>query len=151
MGWLLAERHEQWEAEHGPKIKRREILKSDLTEATDPARRQKIGKMLEQARAEIEPLPRHSKYAALFKSEAQLVEFMTWAKGRGWSEEKRHSLWLENWRRCQLRRRFGNQAGAPSRVDWAQWFAMADAGAVDCDYGDEYAEFEAIHLQNLQA
>lgn len=132
MGWLLAEAHEAWNEKHGEKIQKRDRLKRELDAAKDGARRQKIGALLEQVRGEIEPLPRVSKYAALFKSEEQKTRFFDWAARRGWTPEPQHSLWLAEWRRQQWRRR--NRARlAPSGADWAYWFALADAGAVACN------------------
>ena len=129
MGWLLAEAHDLWKNKHGEKIQRRERLKWDLEKATDKTHRQKIGRLLEQVRGEIEPLPRASKYGILFKSEAQKTQFFDWAKRKGWTAEPQNSLWLENWRRQQWRRRNRGRLEA-SAGDLAAWFEMADSGAV---------------------
>ena len=135
MGWLLAEAHEKWQNKHGEKIQRRERLKSQLEKATTGAARQKIGKILEGVRRELEPLPKISKYGAIFKSERQKDQFMTWARKQGWSEKPQCSQWLHQWRREQLRRRNGSRLMARG-VDWSQWFALADAGAVACNEED---------------
>lgn len=151
MGWLLAEAHEAWQRKHGEKIQRRERLKSQLEKATTGAARQKIGKILEGVRKELEPLPKVSKYGAIFKSEDQKEQFMTWARRRGWSEQPQCSQWLHQWRREQLRRRNGSRLLAGGR-DWADWFALADAGAVACnDEGDGDADFHLVHLPGLPA
>lgn len=132
MGWLLAEAHELWNNKHGEKIQRREKLKGQLEAANDPGQRQKIGKILEATRKEIEPLPRVSKYAAVFKSEEQKDQFFTWAKGKGWTEKPQHSLFLTEWRAQQWRRRNGSRLSTGAAA-WSDWFAMADAGAVACN------------------
>lgn len=133
MGWLLAEYHEAWQAKHGDKIRQREKLKLDLDATSDPGHRQKIGKILEAVRAQIEPLPRASKYAVILKNEYQAQRWLAWAERRGWSRQRQESLWLVEWRRAQLQRRYGNQAGGPNGRDWEAWFAQADSGAVHCD------------------
>lgn len=132
MGWLLAEAHEVWNNKHGNKIKQRENLKYQLEKMKDPRQRQKIGKLLEGVRKKIEPLPRISKYAALFKSEEQKTKFFDWASRRGWQAKPQNSLWLEEWRGQQwLRRNRGRLR--PRAEDWTEWFAMADSGAVACN------------------
>ena len=147
MGWLMAEAHELWNNRHGEKIQRRDHLKRNLEAANDPGKRQKIGRMLEQVRGEIEPLPRISKYGALFKSEEQKNQFFTWAHRRGWTPEKQHSQWLHQWRWDQWRRRNGGRL-EPSKQDIKAWFALADSGAVECEND---ADFQDIHLQELRA
>lgn len=147
MGWLLAEAHELWNNKHGEKIQRREKLKRKLEAANDGATRQKIGRLLEGVRKEIEPVPRISKHAALFKTEEQKERFFDWASRKGWESKPQNSLWLEEWRRQQWQRR--NRARlAPGAGDWAEWFALADAGAVEC--GND-ASFQDVYLQELQA
>ncbi|MDX1801575.1 MAG: hypothetical protein R3303_11640, partial [Marinobacter sp.] len=141
MGWLLAEAHELWNNKHGDKIQRREKLKWQLEAANDTGQRQKIGKLLEGVRRKIEPLPRISKYAALFKSEEQKDRFMAWADRRGWTPKPQNSLWLTEWRREQWRRRHGSRLNAGPGA-WGQWFAMADAGAVACN--DDEMELIAV-------
>lgn len=143
MGWLMAEAKEIWDEKHGEKIRQREYIKAKLEAANDPGERQKIGRILEGVRKQIEPLARPSKYAVLWKSEDQKTRFFRWAEKRGWTPEKQNSLWLEEWRRAQLRRRFGNQAGGPSGVDWGQWFALADSGAVAINDEEAEARFYA--------
>lgn len=147
IGWLLAELHEAWNKKHGEKIQRREKLKRQLENVKDGVRRHKIGQLLEGVRKEIEPLPRVSKYAALFKSEEQKTQFFDWASRKGWEAKPQNSLWLEQWRREQWRRRNGSRLVASPEA-WGAWFAMADAGAVECDND---ADFQGIHLQELQA
>ena len=162
MGWLMAEAHEAWQRKHGKKIARREYLKKklsggeirtkagkivELLEEKRPGKRKEIGEKLEEVRREIEPLPRYSKYAALFKSEEQKDRFFRWATRKGWQPEKQCSQWLHQWRREQWRRRNGSRLNAGGK-DWAQWFALADAGAVECDND---ADFQDIHLQELRA
>ena len=132
MGWLLAEAHEAWNRKHGPKIQQREQLKRQLDKATTPAHRQKIGKILEGVRAKLEPLPKISKYGAIFKTAEQKQRFIIWAKKQGWTEKPQCSQWLHQWRREQLRRRNGSRLMAGGH-DWAAWFALADAGAVACN------------------
>ncbi|WP_342632502.1 hypothetical protein [Marinobacter alkaliphilus] len=135
MGWLMAEAHELWNNRHGEKIQRREQLKRELEAVNDAPRRQKIGRILEQVRAEIEPLPRISKYGAVFKSEEQKARFFEWATRRGWTPEQQESQWLYQWRREQWRRRNGSRLMAGAN-EWAAWFALADAGAVACNDED---------------
>ncbi len=132
MGWLLAEAHEQWNKKHGEKIAEREKLKSQLEAANDPGQRQRIGKLLEGVRRKIEPLPRISKYAALFKSEEQKARFFDWASRKGWEAKPQNSLWLIEWRREQWRRRHGSRLTASPEA-WGAWFALADSGAVACN------------------
>lgn len=132
MGWLMAEAHEAWNRKHGPKVQQREKLKAQLERAKVPAQRQKIGQLLEQVRREIEPLPRVSKYAAIFKGDDQKERFFEWAKGRGWTPERQTGTWLHEWRREQWRRRNNGRLIATA-TDVADWFALADAGAVMCD------------------
>ncbi len=142
MGWLLAEAHELWSEKHGEKIQRREKLKCQLEAASNPRERQKIGRILEATRKEIEPLPRISKYTALFKSEHQKNQFFQWARGRGWEEKPQCSLWLAEWRKTQWARRECRvierideatiQRLDPNHQDVADWVAMADSGAVAC-------------------
>jgi len=129
MGWLMAEAHELWNNRHGEKIQRREQLKRELEAANDGPRRQKIGRILEQVRAEIEPLPRISKYGAVFKSEEQKARFFEWATRKGWQQEQQESQWLYQWRAEQWRRRNAGRLNAGPEA-WAAWFALADAGAV---------------------
>ncbi|MFL1484906.1 hypothetical protein [Marinobacter sp. LN3S78] len=151
MGWLLAEANEAWQRKHGEKIQRRERLKSQLEQATTGAARQKIGRILEGVRKELEPLPKVSKYGAIFKSETQKDQFMTWARKQGWSEKPQCSQWLHQWRREQLRRRNGARLFARD-MDWADWFALADAGAVACnDEGASDADYNGVHLPGLSA
>ena len=147
IGWLLAEAHEIWNNRHGEKIQRREKLKRELEAVNDGPRRQKIGQLLEGVRQEIEPLPRVSKYAALFKSEEQKTQFFDWASRKGWTPEPQQSLWLTLWRREQWQRRNGTRLNAGPEA-WGAWFALADSGAVEC--GND-ADFQEIHLQELQA
>lgn len=142
MGWLIAEAHELWSEKHGEKIQRREKLKRELEATNDAGQRQKIGKLLEATRKEIEPLPRISKYAALFKSEGQKDQFFRWARGRGWEEKTQCSLWLKEWRKAQWARREYRVITRideatldrlePDYLDVADWIAMADSGAVVC-------------------
>jgi hypothetical protein len=142
MGWLIAEAHELWSEKHGEKIQRREKLKRQLEATNDPGQRQKIGKILESIRKEIEPLPRISKYAALFKSEGQKDQFVRWARGKGWEEKSQCSLWLTEWRKPQWARREHRVITRideatinrlePDYLDVADWIAMADSGAVTC-------------------
>ena len=151
MGWLLAEAHEAWSRKHGPKLQERERLKRQLDKAKTPAHRQKIGKILEGVRAKLEPLTKVSKYGAIFKSKEKKDRFITWARKQGWTEKPQCSQWLHQWRREQLRRRNGSRllAGAS---DWADWFALADAGAVACnDEGDGDADIHLVHLPGLPA
>ncbi len=147
IGWLLAEAHEIWNNRHGEKIQRREKLKRELEAVNDGPRRQKIGQLLEGVRQEIEPLPRVSKYAALFKSEEQKTQFFEWASRKGWTPEPQESLWLTLWRREQWQRRNGTRLNAGPEA-WGAWFALADSGAVECEND---ADFQEIHLQELQA
>lgn len=143
MGWLLAEAHELWSEKHGEKVQRRKKLKWELEKATVPADRQRIGRILEATRKEIEPLPRISKYAALFKSEGQKDRFIRWARRQGWSEKPQCSLWLTEWRKAQWARR---EYRVITRIDEAtidrlapdyheviDWMALADSGAVACN------------------
>lgn len=134
MGWLLAELHEEWNRKHGAKIQEREKLKRDLEAANDGAQRKKIGRLLEGIRRKIEPLPRVSKYAALFKSEEQKRAFFTWMENRGWKAqaESRDSLLIQEWRVQQWTRRHRTRLKTPEEA-WAQWFALADGGAVACN------------------
>ena len=151
MGWLLAEAHEAWSRKHGPKLQERERLKRQLDKAKTPAHRQKIGKILEGVRAKLEPLTKVSKYGAIFKSKEKKDRFITWARKQGWTEKPQCSQWLHQWRREQLRRRNGSRllAGAS---DWADCFALADAGAVACnDEGDGDADIHLVHLPGLPA
>ncbi len=141
IGWLLAEAHEIWNNRHGEKIQRREKLKRELEAVNDGPRRQKIGQLLEGVRQEIEPLPRVSKYAALFKSEEQKTQFFDWASRKGWTPEPQESLWLTLWRREQWQRRNGTRLNAGPEA-WGAWFALADSGAVACN--DEERELIAI-------
>jgi len=149
MGWLLAEAHEKWNNKHGEKIARREFLKKRLNggeirakagkiiqilEEKRPHIRREIGKELEAVRKKIEHLPRISKYSALFKSEEQKNQFFEWAGRNGWEAKPQNSLWLEEWRRQQWQRRNRGRL-RPCAEDWADWFAMADAGAIACDDG----------------
>ena len=129
MGYLMAEAAEAWQGKHGEKLQRREQLKRDLEAVNDAPRRQKIGKLLEQVRGEIEPLPRVSKYGAVFKSEEQKTRFFEWATRRGWQQEQQQSQWLYQWRAEQWRRRNAGRLNAGPEA-WAAWFALADAGAV---------------------
>ena len=138
MGWLLAEASEKWQEKHGQKIQRREKLKYKLEAANDTGERQKIGRLLEQVRGEIEPLPRISKYAALFKTEEQKTRFFQWARGHGWTEAKQCSQWLHQWRAEQWKRRHRGRLSAGPEA-WAQWFALADAGAVACNDDEQGA------------
>lgn len=138
MGWLMAEANEAWNRKHGPKIQRREKLKRELEAAQVPAQRHKIGQLLEQVRAEIETLPRVRKYTAIFKGDEQKERFFEWARGRGWTPERQTGAWLHQWRREQWRRRNNGRLIATS-TDVADWFALADAGAVVCE-ADEVAE-----------
>ena len=168
MGWLIAEAHELWSEKHGEKIQRREKLKCQLEAANDPGQRQKIGKILEATRKEIEPLPRISKYAALFKSEDQKDQFFRWAKGRGWEEKPQCSLWLTEWRKAQWARREYRVITRideatidrlePDYLDVADWIAMADNGAVVCTNDEnepafndaiDYFESPALFEQRL--
>jgi len=141
IGWLLAEAHEIWNNRHGEKIQRREKLKRELEAVNDGPRRQKIGALLEGVRKEIEPLPRISKYAALFKSQEQKTQFFEWASRKGWTPEPQESLWLTLWRREQWKRRNGTRLNAGPEA-WGAWFALADSGAVACN--DEERELIAI-------
>ena len=140
MGWLMAELHEEWNRKHGPKIAEREKLKAQLETVKDRPQRQKIGRLLEQVRRKLEPLPKISKYAALFKSEAQKEAFFTWMKNRGWKAqvESRDSLLIHEWRQQQWTRRHRARLNTPEEA-WAQWFALADAGGVE-NYHPEKAE-----------
>lgn len=132
MGWLMAEAHELWNNHHGEKIQRREHLKYQLEAANDPGERRKIGRILEATRKEIEPLPRISKYAALFKSEEQKTRFFRWAENKGWTPEKQCSQWLHQWRRDQWKRRHrGRLSVGPEAI--RAWYEMADSGAVACN------------------
>lgn len=142
MGWLLAELHEAWNKKHGPKIAEREKLKRQLEAANDGPQRHKIGKLMEGVRKKIEPLPRVSKYAALFKSEEQKEQFFDWASRKGWEAKPQNSLWLEQWRREQWRRRNGSRL-VVSPEAWGAWFALADSGAVACN-DDERGERIAV-------
>ena len=142
MGWLLAELHEAWNKKHGPKIAEREKLKRQLQAANDAPRRHQIGKLLEGVRRKIEPLPRISKYAALFKSEEQKDRFFDWASRKGWEAKQQNSLWLIEWRREQWRRRHGSRLTASPEA-WGAWFALADSGAVACN-DDEREELIAV-------
>jgi hypothetical protein len=138
MGWLLAEAHELWNNHHGQKIQQREKLKGELEAANDPGKRQKIGAMLETVRGKIEPLPRMSKYAALFKSEEQKTRFFEWASRKGWEPKPQHSLWLVEWRKAQWRRRHGSRLSAGAH-SWADWFELADSGAMIMDEEQQQA------------
>jgi len=154
MGWLIAEAHELWSEKHGEKIQRRENLKWQLEAANDPGQRQKIGKILEVIRKQIEPLPRISKYAALFKSEDQKDQFFRWARGRGWKEKPQCSQWLTEWRKAQWVRREHRVITRvdeatlgrlkPDYLDVGDWIAMADSGAVACNDESGSATNDAI-------
>ena len=141
MGWLLAEASEIWSQKHGPKIQEREKLKRNLEATRDPGARKKIGRLLEQVRAKIEPLARASKYGVIFKTDTQKNQFFEWAKRRGWTPEPQNSLWLEQWRFRQWRHR--NRARLDATAgDLRAWFDMADSGAVACN--DETGRWEQM-------
>ena len=164
----VSEAHELWSEKHGEKIQRREKLKWQLEATSDPGQRQKIGKILEATRKEIEPLPRISKYAALFKSENQQDQFFRWAKSRGWEEKPQCSLWLTEWRKAQWARREYRIISRideatldrlePDYLDVADSIALADSGAVVCtdnetesainDAIDDYFESPTFFEQN---
>lgn len=155
MGWLLAEAHERWNEKHGEKIERRDRLKYQLAAANDSKHRQKIGRILEQTRQEIEPLPRCSKYQAILKSRDQLERFMKWARRQGFEEQGGTGQWLNQWRANQWHRRNGKRLRAdPQEV--TDWLSMADAGAValnesDLDDWGLYADMGVVHMPGLSA
>lgn len=99
-----------------------------------------MGRLLEKVRGEIEPLPRISKYGALFKSERQKDQFLQWATRKGWSKKEQSSLWLKEWRKEQWRRRHNSRLSVGPEA-WGAWFALADSGAVDC--GDSPYDWES--------
>ena len=153
MGWLLAEAAEKWEEHHGEKVQRRERLKRQLEQADTRERRQKIGRMLEQVRGELEPLPRVSKYTAILKGDQQLERFMQWARRQGFEEEPGNGQWLAQWRANQWQRRHGNRLQAAA-AEVANWLDMAEGGAVALDESDFndwglYADFGLVHLPGL--
>jgi len=152
MGWLLAEAHEKWNAEHGSKIARRDYLKKKLTGdisvmagkvvqilAAQTNERKAIGNALEKVRREIEILPRVSKYGAVFKSQEQLNRFIAWANRQGWSERPQKSLWLKQRRQNQLFRRNESRLNA-SAEDFAAWYQQADSS--ECALEDDYRGWE---------
>lgn len=131
MGNLIGDAGTALRRKSAPIRREIEALKSALkaTNKTERNTRQRIGRALMKARKRLGDVGGYaSKLQIVIKGRSRLYAFYDWARGKGWTPDKKpDGLWLGTWRRACESRRMAQEYWE-RQYDQANWDSLLNIG-----------------------